>query len=121
MEVKGITQKVYPKESGVSKTGKEWSKQGIVITVQEKYPYSLFITDFNDKAGFSKIKEGDTVTVSANVSSREYNDKWYTNVMAWRVEVTAAATTAAATTAAATTAAHAKPDIDDGSDEDLPF
>lgn len=87
MEVKGITQKVYPKESGVSKTGKEWSKQGIVITVQEKYPYSLFITDFNDKAGFSKIKEGDTVTVSANVSSREYYEKWYTEVMAWRCNI----------------------------------
>ena len=87
MEVKGITQKVYPKESGVSKTGKEWSKQGIVITVPDRYPYSLYITDFSDKAGFSKVKEGDTVTVSANVSSREFNGKWYTEVMAWKCDV----------------------------------
>ena len=89
MEVKGITQKVYPIESGVSETGKGWSKQEIVITVPDKYPYSLCITDFNDKARFSKLKEGDTVTVSTNITSRysEKSNKWYTGITAWKCDV----------------------------------
>jgi len=37
------------------------------------------------------LKEGEEVTVSIDIESREYNGKWYTNVKAWRVNRDAAA------------------------------
>ncbi len=34
----------------------------------------------------ASLNEGDTVTVSVNVESREYNGRWYTEVRAWKIE-----------------------------------
>jgi hypothetical protein len=42
--------------------------------------------------GDDKVKElekyqvGDKVKISFNLSSREYNGRWYTDVRAWRIE-----------------------------------
>jgi hypothetical protein len=33
-----------------------------------------------------KVTEGDVLTVSINIESREFNSKWYTDVKAWRIE-----------------------------------
>ena len=52
--------------------------------------------DFNRKlcVGFwgdkiqdaAQLKEGDKVTLSCNIESREFNGRWYTDVRAWRVQ-----------------------------------
>lgn len=111
MEIKGKVIEILPKQTGEGKNG-TWVKNSFVIETHEEYSRKIAILTFKE----ININKGDDVAASVNIESREYNGRWYTNVMAWRVEVTAAATTAAATTAA-----HTKPDIDDGSDEDLPF
>ena len=38
-----------------------------------------------------KYQVGDTVKVSFNLSSREFNGRWYTDVRAWRIEPAGAA------------------------------
>ena len=64
-----------------------------------------------------KYQVGDKVKISFNLSSREYNGRWYTDVRAWRIEP-------AGQTAPQETYQPA-PSIDDlpGSDgeDDLPF
>ena len=71
-----------------------------------------------------KYQVGDKVKISFNLSSREYNGRWYTDVRAWRIEP-AGQPTYAAPAAPAAPAPAPMPSIDDMStplsDEDLPF
>ena len=71
-----------------------------------------------------KYQVGDKVKISFNLSSREYNGRWYTDVRAWRIEPAGAAQPAPQF-APATPAAAPMPTADDMStplsDDDLPF
>lgn len=74
-------------QSGRSAKG-DWAKQEFVIEYQEG--------NFPTKACFSvwgadKVKDlekynvGDQIKVAFNISSREFNGKWYTDLRAWRI------------------------------------
>ena len=40
---------------------------------------------WGDKIDQFNIKQGETVEVSVDLESREYNGRWYTDVKAWKV------------------------------------
>lgn len=133
MDIEGKLIQKLGVQSGKSARG-DWAKQEFVIEYQDG--------NFPTKACFSvwgadKVKDleryqvGDSVKVSFNVSSREYNGKWYTDLRAWRISqagVAAAPGFAAqggyqggfAPTAGAPQQAPA-PGFDDMPGDDLPF
>jgi len=82
MEVKGKVVKKLPIESGISKSEKEWKKQVIVIDTGADYNPEIAIQAFGD----DKIKDlntldvGDQVVIKCNVSSREYNGRYFHNI-----------------------------------------
>lgn len=64
-----------------------WEKQPFVIETSEQYPKKICIMLWNDKAAMIRnFNVGDTLKVSVNVASREYNGNWYTDVTAWRID-----------------------------------
>lgn len=86
MEINGRIIKVLPLQSGEGKNG-TWQKQDYVLnTENEKYPKNICFSVWGDKVNNFNISEGDIVTASIEIESREYNEKWYTNVQAWKVE-----------------------------------
>ncbi|QDP51724.1 MAG: hypothetical protein Unbinned92contig1003_37 [Prokaryotic dsDNA virus sp.] len=86
MEIKGTITRIYDIQKGVSKNGKEWVKRDFVIDTGEKYNSTLCFTLFGeDKVEQLTQEAGDNVVVKFNLSSREYNDKWYTQAMAYLV------------------------------------
>ena len=89
LEIKGRIAKVLNTESGTSKAGKHWEKGGFVLDTGADYNPEVCFGCFGDKgmALVSTIKEGQEVNVSFNVSSREYNGKYYTQVDAWKVDL----------------------------------
>ncbi len=74
-----------PLQTGQGKNG-EWRKQDFVIETQAQYPKKVCISVWGDKIDQSSLKEGQDVTVSFDVESREFNGKWYTDVKAWKIE-----------------------------------
>jgi len=84
MELKGkLILKLSP-EVGESAKGK-WTKQGIVIETQDTYPKKILIEFWNDLViKVQSCKVGDILTVDVNVESREYNNRWYTQIKAWK-------------------------------------
>lgn len=86
--VKGKISSVLPVESGTSKAGKDWKKQGFVIDTGDQYnPHVCFSLFGEDKiAMLGNFSEGQDVEVSFNLSSREYNGRWYHNIDAWKIE-----------------------------------
>tara|TARA_R110002012_G_scaffold151335_1_gene311233 strand:+ start:37 stop:366 length:330 start_codon:yes stop_codon:yes gene_type:complete len=85
MEINGKIVKVLP-ESGTTNAGKEWKKINVILLQPGEYGKEVCITVFGDKAyeSFNGFKVGDTVDVSVNVSSREFNNKYYTTLDGWR-------------------------------------
>lgn len=77
---------VLQEQGGEGKNGK-WAKCDFVIETQEKYPKKVCLTAWNDLIGTVKSLPMETeVKVSFDISSREYNGRWYTDVKAWKVE-----------------------------------
>ena len=80
--------KVNEVESGTSKSGKEWSKLTFVGETEEQYnnlyAFELFGKEKVDN--FVKFnKEGDVVDVDFNVSTREWEGRYFTSLSAWKV------------------------------------
>jgi len=121
MQVKGtLIQKLRP-ESGVSKAGKEWSKQDFVIETNEQFPKKICFTLFGDKTSLiGGISEGTEVEVFFTVESRDFNGKWYHNINAWKIE-NAAATSQARNFPPEFSGGDIPPEPMDDSGNDLPF
>lgn len=86
-DVKGKLIQTLPLQTGVSKAGKEWSKQEFVIeTVEDQFPKNICFTLFVDKVSLlNGISFYDAIDVAFNVESRDFNGKWYHNINAWKV------------------------------------
>ena len=89
LEIEGKIIRKLGVQSGTSARG-EWSKQEFIIEYQEgSYPSQACFSVW----GADKVKElekyqiNDKVKVSFNISSREYNNRWYTDLRAWKIEV----------------------------------
>jgi hypothetical protein len=83
MEIKGKIIQKLPPQSGVSKSGTAWSKQGYVLQTFGDYPKQIKFDFFGDKANDHILMVGDIVTVSIDIESREFNGRWYTDIHAY--------------------------------------
>ncbi len=84
MEITGKIIKILPEESGEGRNG-PWKKQKFVIETQEQYPKKIAIDIWGDKIDLKGFGENEIVTASINIESREWNERWFTDVKAWRL------------------------------------
>jgi hypothetical protein len=81
MEVKGKLIKKLDLETGISKAGKEWKKQSIVIDTGNDFNNEVCVSAFGDKVGqMNKLEIGMEVSVLCNVYSIEYNGRYFHNI-----------------------------------------
>ncbi|HIT16731.1 MAG TPA: DUF3127 domain-containing protein [Candidatus Avimuribaculum pullicola] len=127
MEVEGKIIQKLPPQSGVSKAGNNWSKQEYVLETQEAYPKKIFFSFFGDRANQYPLNVGDTVRLSFDIDSHEFNGRWFTNINGWKAEKidTTTAQQPAATAPQAVPGGAPMPPMPDfgGGDaaDDLPF
>lgn len=95
MEITGKVTLVGQTSTGVSKSGNGWQKKEFVIETEGQFPKKVAFSLFNDKANIP-VAVGQEVTVSFDLSSREYNGRWYTEALAWKVEEKVSAPTVTA-------------------------
>ena len=88
LEITGKVIQILPQQSGVGKNG-AWSKREFVIETFEQFPRKVCISVWGDKSDNLEQQHpvGNMVNVSINIESREYNGKWYTDVRAWKIDV----------------------------------
>jgi hypothetical protein len=120
LSVEGKLTSILPVESGTSKAGKEWKKQGFVIDTGAQYNPEVCFSLFGDDkiALLSGLKSGQDIKVEFNLSSREYNGKWFHNVDAWKIDAVGAPT---APTNTPPPAASMSPADEATEEDDLPF
>jgi hypothetical protein len=86
LELIGRLVKTLPLQSGTSARG-AWSKQDFIVETQEQYPKKVCVAAWGERVNeLSALATGDMLKVSFNVESREFNERWYTDVKAWRIE-----------------------------------
>lgn len=83
IEFTGKVVSVLALQTGVSSRG-PWSRCTVVFEVQDgRYTQKIACENTNNAQQYAQLRVGDTVRVKADVSSREYNQKWYTTALCY--------------------------------------
>jgi hypothetical protein len=98
-----------------------FTKRELVVTVEDgKYPQEINLEFLQDKVSLlDTLSEGQEVKVSFDIRGREYNGRYFNNLVGWKIEATNGA--------AAPAAADDRPPLPDDSeapgefDDDIPF
>ena len=83
MEIKGIIKKVLEKKTGTSQRG-EWVKQDFILETLGEYPKQVCISIWGDEM---TVNIGQVINAHINIESREYNERYYTDVKCWKIDV----------------------------------
>ena len=88
LSVKGTIKQKLELEQGTSKAGKEWKSQSFVLNTGAQYNPDICFKLFGEEKIklMTNLNEGDEVEVSFNLSSREWNEKWFASADAWKIE-----------------------------------
>ena len=89
MELKGKIIAVLPAREGVAKSsGNPWKIQEYVLeTTGEQYPRKMCFNVFGaDKIDQFNIQLGEELTVSFDIDCRQWQDRWFNDIRAWKVE-----------------------------------
>jgi hypothetical protein len=96
----------------------------VIETVGEQYPRKMVFEVFGaDKIEQFHIQQGEDLTVSFDIDARQWQDRWFNSIRAWKIERVAAGQPAApAAPAGAPAAPVAAPDFtQSNAQDDLPF
>jgi hypothetical protein len=85
LEISGKVVMTLPEQSGQGKNG-TWVKQEFIIETEDQFPKKICFSAWGDKVSDIKnLSTGEKITVSFNPESREFNNKWYTDLRAWKI------------------------------------
>lgn len=86
-EISGKLIKKLNEVTGTGKNGTNWIKQEFVIETQEQYPKKVCLAAWGDRTqDLAQAQLGDTLKLQFSPESREYNERWYTELRAYRIE-----------------------------------
>ena len=86
MEIKGRIIQKLDLQSGTSKAGNAWTKQEYVLETIENFPKKVHFDFFGERANQFPLEVGDTINLSFDIESREWNGKWFTSIRGWKAE-----------------------------------
>ena len=86
MDFEGKVLEILPAVTGQSARGM-WERQTVVFEQANKqFGKEIAVTFMNKAQDVAMLRVGESYTVSFDIESRKYMDKWYTDVRAWRVQ-----------------------------------
>ena len=98
MEIIGKVVRLGALTEGTSARG-PWRKQDLIIETEEQYPRTVCLTCWTNQIDeIQKFAPGQTIKAQIEISSREFNGKWYTDVRVWRFDPVGADQAPAAST-----------------------
>jgi hypothetical protein len=122
MEITGKIIKILPAASGTSARG-EWKRQDFILETQDQFPKKVCISNWNDKVDINNIPQDTIVTASVNIESREFNERWYTDVKVWKITTGSSNANAGFDSGSAPPPPPLEepPEMESSPDDDLPF
>ncbi|MDD3876694.1 MAG: DUF3127 domain-containing protein [Bacteroidales bacterium] len=88
MEIKAKLIQILPLQTGQGKNG-TWKKQDIIVeTLDNQYPKKICLAIWQEKLMTEQIlKIGNLLNLYFDIESREFNNRWYTDLKVWRIDV----------------------------------
>lgn len=87
MEITGKVVRLGNLTEGTSARG-PWRKQDLIIETEEQYPRTVCLTCWTNQIDeIQKFAPGQSIKAQIEISSREFNGKWYTDVRVWRFDL----------------------------------
>lgn len=77
---------LLPLQTGMGKNG-QWRKQDIIVETDNQYPKKICISIWGDKINETQLLVGNVLDISYELESREFKNKWYTYVKAWKIDL----------------------------------
>ena len=83
----GTVFSILPEQTGTSARG-EWHSQNVVFEMQNNSPYTrtVSVKFFNKRDDVARLVTGAAYKVTFDIESREFNGRWYTDILGRRVE-----------------------------------
>ena len=87
MEIIGKLVAILPAETGMGKNG-QWVKNSFIIETEEQFPKKIHFTLWGEDkvASIKHIPIGTQIRVHFSIESREFNERWYTQLSAFRFD-----------------------------------
>jgi hypothetical protein len=85
LQITGRVVRILPEQSGEGRNG-PWRKREFILETDGNYPKQICMVQWGDAIDQAGLQEGETVTAYIDIQSREYNERWYTDVKAWRID-----------------------------------
>ena len=87
LSIKGALIKKNELENIENKEGKKWIKQTFLLETSAEYNNKICFQLFGEEKVqlLESFQVGDYIEVFFNISSREYNGKYYHNIDAWKI------------------------------------
>ena len=86
MEITGKVVRLGNLTEGTSARG-TWRKQDLIIETEEQFPKTVCLTCWTNQIDeIQKFVPGQAIKAQIDLSSREFNGKWYTDVRVWRFD-----------------------------------
>lgn len=86
MEITGKVVRLGNLTEGTSARG-PWRKQELIIETEEQYPRTVCLICWTNQIDeIQKFAPGQSIKAQIEISSREFNGKWYTDVRVWRFD-----------------------------------
>lgn len=113
MEITGKLVAILEPITGTSAKG-NWKKVPFVIETAEQYPKKVAMQSFKEEpiAFIESAKVGQVITAHINIESREYQGRWYTDILAWKIQGAEAASAGSGST---------RESVSTSESDDLPF
>jgi len=103
--------------------GSGFNKREFVVTTQnDKYPQEIKFECLKEKVELvDKLKTGDKVKVTFDINGREWNEKYFVNLIAFRIETAGGSGSGSGSSAAASDEPPPFDPADEILDEEPPF
>ena len=86
MDFEGKVLEILPAVTGQSARG-QWERQTVIFEQpQKQYGKEIAVTFMNKGQEVAALRVGETYTVSFDMESRKFNERWYTDIRAWRIQ-----------------------------------
>ena len=119
-ELTGKIKKIFDRQDFPS----GFYKQEFVVTTDDRYPQDIKLDCLKEKVDLlNNLQEGSPVKVSFDIRGREWNDRFYVDLSAWKIEAASESSQAGIDSVPEMEAQPAEDPAQSGihQDEDLPF
>lgn len=85
MYIQAKVLRLFDIQTGQSARG-SWKKRDFLVETIAKLPRKINLSLRGEAVDQFKFNVGDALKISIDIESREYNNRWYTEVKAWKIE-----------------------------------